>query len=175
MLNMCANSILSGMIPIFIITFCYNYFSTLYHRLIHSERGTNDNSVWEIVISVFNSNKLKEVHGPLHSPEQKFPVTFYFVAYVLWTFGSGELKPSFSFKFKKTQKLCFLIFLLHFFHICTLRRWLKLEIVKSCQKQYKVSTRINGDKDWEKIWVSWWWSQDEAGNCQQNCPHHWQF
>lgn len=84
---------------------------------------------------------------------------------------SNELNEQFLIQIKKT-KIVVLKFLLHFFHVCTLKSWLKLEIVKSCQKQNKVSTRINGDKNWEKIWISWWWSQDETSDCQKNCSHH---
>lgn len=68
--------------------------------------------------------------------------------------------------------MCFKNFLLQFFNVCTLKSWLKLEIVKSCQKQNKMSTRIHGDKNWEKIWVSWRWIQDETSDCQKNCSHH---
>lgn len=35
-----------------------------------------------------------------------------------------------------------------------------------------MSTRIHGDKNWEKIWVSWRWIQDETSDCQKNCSHH---
>lgn len=157
------------MIPIFIITLCYNHFSNLYHRLIHSERGTNDNSVFQYSILI---------KGPWATSLTwtKVPCNILFRSICSLNLRFRWAKTQFLIQIKKkTQKLCFLIFLLHFFHVCTLRRRLKLEIVKSCQKQCKVSTRINGDKDWEKIWVSWWWSQDEAGNCQQNCSDHWQF